>query len=340
VDFSLAGQRSVADNTQFFNDNTTTVRTRGLAYQAEFRPSDALAAHAGVERGWQDADYAPSAGNSALPFTRDERHDAVFAGVQFKPLAGLTLLASARRDDYAAFYGAANTWRYGASYRVAATGTVLHAADGTAFAAPEIQNFVDFFGFGPLATTLRSERARGQEVGVTQELLDGKLTLSATAFQSKTTDFVQFDFLTFTVKNIGLARMRGVETSAEWRFAASGALTMGYTYLEARDAVAARPLQRRPRHTFFAELRGEPLSGWTLGVGLRGVSDREDTDPVTFIRAQQPGYVVARVFTHYDVNANLRFKLRVENALNKQYSETAGYPALPLSVHGGVEWRF
>jgi vitamin B12 transporter len=339
VDFSLSRQRSVADNTQFFSDNTTTVRTRGLAYQAEFRPSDELVAHAGVERGWQDAAYAPGAGNFALPFARNEQHDAVFAGVQFKPLAGLTLLASARRDDYAAFYGAANTWRYGASYRVAATGTVLHAADGTAFAAPEVQNFVDF-GFGPLAATLRPERARGQEVGVTQELLDGKLKLSATAFQSKTTDLVQFDFLSFTAKNIGLARMRGVETSAEWRFAATGALTVGYTYLEARDAVAGRPLQRRPRHTFSAELRGEPLPGWTLGAGLRGVSDREDTDPVTFIRAQQPGYMVARVFTHYDVNASLRLRLRVENALNKRYSETAGYPALPLSVHGGVEWRF
>ncbi len=339
VDFSLARQHSAADNTQVFSDYTTTVRTRGLVYQVEFHPSVALAAYAGAERGWQDADYAPGAGNFALPFTRDERHVAVFAGVQFKPVAGLTLLASARRDDYAAFYGAANTWRYGASYRVAATGTVLHAAEGTAFAAPELQNFVDF-GFGPPPTTLRPERARGQEVGVTQELLEGKLTLSATAFQSKTTDLVQFDFLSLTSKNIGLARMRGVETSAEWRFAAAGAFTVGYTYLEARDAVAARPLQRRPRHTFFAELRGEPLPGWTLGAGLRGVSDREDTDPVTFIRAQQPGYVVARVFTQYEVNKNLRLKLRVENALNRRYSETAGFPALPLGVHGGVEWRF
>jgi vitamin B12 transporter len=339
LDFSYAHQRSLASRTQFFNDNTTTVKTKGLTWQTEFSPSDRMSLQAGVERDWQDADYAPGAGNFALPFTRAEREDAIFAGAQARPLDGLTLLASARRDDYAAFYGAATTWRYGASYRVKDSGTVLHASDGTAFAAPEIQNFVDF-GFGPLATSLRPERSRGQEVGVTQELLGGKLTLGATAFQSRTTDLVQFDFLTFTAKNIGRARMRGVETSAEWRFAAAGVLRMGYTYLEARDEVADQPLTRRPRHTFSAELRDEVLPGWTLGAGLRGVADREDTDPVTFIRTQQPGYVVARVFTQYEVSKNLRLKLRVENLLNKQYAETAGFPALPLGVYGGAEWRF
>ena len=37
-----ARQRSVATNTQFFSDNTTTVRTQGLTWQTEFRASDAL----------------------------------------------------------------------------------------------------------------------------------------------------------------------------------------------------------------------------------------------------------------------------------------------------------
>ncbi len=339
LDFSYAHQRSNASHTQFFSDNITTIKTKGLTWQTEFSPSDRLSLLAGVEREWQDADYAPGAGNFALPFTRAEREDAIFAGAQARPLDGLTLLASARRDEYLAFYGAATTWRYGASYRVKDTGTMLHASDGTAFAAPEIQNFVDF-GFGPLATSLRPERSRGQEVGVTQELLGGKLTFGATGFQSRTTDLVQFDFLSFTAKNIGRAGMRGVETSAEWHFDAAGVLRLGYTYLEARDEVASQPLTRRPRHTFSAELRDEVRPGWTLGAGLRGVADREDTDPTTFIRRQQPGYAVARVFTHYEVSKSLRLQLRVENALNKQYAETAGFPALPLAVHGGVEWRF
>lgn len=339
LDFSYARQRSVAANTQFFSDNTTTVRTQGLTWQTEFRASDTLAVQVGAERGWQNADYALGAGNFALPFARDERHDAVFAGAQARPLAGLTLLASLRRDEYAAFYGSANIWRYGASYRVAATGTVLHTSEGTAFAAPEIQNFVDF-GFGPLATSLRPERSRGQEFGVTQELLGGKLSLGVTGFQSKTSDLVQFDFLSFTAKNIGRAEMRGVETSAEWRFSAAGVLRLGYTYLEARDLSTGLPLQRRPRHTFSAEAHDEVLPGWTLGAGLRGVAYREDTDPTTFIRAQQPGYVVVRMFTQYDVTKNLRLKLRVENLLNRQYAEMAGFPALPVAVIGGAEWRF
>ncbi len=332
LNFSYARQR-VVDDKSSFSDGITTVVTRGLTYQADFRPSAAVALQAGVERDWQDVNLVPTNTNTALPFARNEREDAIFAGAQVQPLAGLTLLGSVRRDDYEAFYGSADTWRYGASYRLNATGTVLHASDGTAFAAPEIQNFVDF-GFGALATTLRPERSRGQEVGLTQEL--GKLTLGATAFQSKTHDLAQFDTISFTVKNIGLAEMSGIESFMEYRFRPAGLLRLSYTYLDARDAVAARPLARRPRHTISAEARDELAPGWTLGFGVRGVADREDGFP----QAQVKDYIVARVFTQYEAGKNLRLKLRVENLFNEQYAEVAGFPALPRGIYGSVEWRF
>ncbi len=331
--FSYARQRSVADKSQFNADNDTRVETRGLTYQAEFHPTATAAFQAGVERDWQEINFVPTNGNTALPFTRNEREDAVFAGAQVQPLAGLTLLASARRDRYEAFYGAANTWRYGMSYRVGTTGLVLHASDGTAFATPEIQNFVDF-GFGSLATTLRPERSRGQEIGFTQEL--GSVTFGATAFQSNTHDLAQFDTLTFTVKNIGLAEMSGVESFVEYRFGVAALLRLNYTYLDAQDKVGNRPLARRPRHTLNAEVRDRVSPGWTLGAGMRGVSDREDGFP----QAQVEDYLVARVFTEYEAGKNLRLKLRVENLFNEQYAEVAGFPALPRGIYGSVEWRF
>ncbi|MEI6861438.1 MAG: TonB-dependent receptor [Verrucomicrobiota bacterium] len=333
LNFSYARQHSISDKAQFNADNETTVVTRGLTYQAEFHPGETVAFQAGVERDWQGVNFVPTNGNTALPFTRNEREDAVFAGVQVQPLAGLTLLASARRDSYESFYGAANTWRYGMSYRVGPTGLALRASDGTAFAAPEIQNFVDF-GFGALATTLRPERSRGQEVGFTQEL--GQVTFGATAFQSKTHDLAQFDTLTFTVKNIGLAEMSGVESFVECRFGVAALLRLNYTYLDAQDKVGNRPLTRRPRHTLGAEVHDEVARGWTLGAGVRAVADREDGFP----QKQVPDYIVARVFTQYEVNKNLRLKLRVENLFNEQYAEVAGFPSLPRGIYGSVEWHF
>ncbi len=333
LNFSYAHQQTVADKTQFTSDNITTVVTRSLTYQAEYRPNATVAVEAGVERDWQDIGFVPTNGNTALPFQRNEREDALFGGAQWQPLAGLSLLASARRDRYDAFYGSANTWRYGASYRLPTTGTVLHASDGTAFAAPEIQNFVDF-GLGALATTLRPERSRGQEVGITQEL--GRLTFGSTAFQSTTRDLAQFDSISFTVQNIGLAKMSGVENFAEYRFGIAGVLRLNYTYLSARDEVGHKPLALRPRHTVSAEVHDELTRGWTLGAGVRGVADREDGFP----QKKAEDYFVARVFTQYEVRKNLQLKLRVENLFNEQYAEVAGFPALSRGIYGSVEWRF
>ncbi len=333
LNFSCARQRNVDDKSSF-SDGITTVVTRGLTYQSEYRPSQTVALQAGAESDWQDVKFVPTNSNTTLPFQRRERENAIFVGAQVQPLAGLTLLASVRRDVYTAFYGSATTWRYAASYRVGVTGLVLHGSDGTAFAAPEIQNFVDFgFGGGPAATTLRPERSRGQEIGFTQEV--GKLSLGATAFRSQIHDLVDFDAF-FAAKNIGLAKLSGVEHFVEWRFNPAGVLRLNYTYLEARDEVRNQPLRRRPRHTVSVEVYDEIARGWTLGGGVRAVADREDGFP----QKQAEDYMVARIFTQYAVSNNLRLKLRIENLFDEKYAEVAGFPAVPRGVYGSVEWRF
>ena len=337
LDYSYAQQKSFAQQTPYTADNSTEVVTQEASYQVDFKPTAAVSLQAGVERHWQDVDYQPINGNTALPFTRDERSNAAFAGTQVNPFEGVTLVASARRDVYQDFYGSANTWRYGFSYRFGVTCTVLHASDGTAFAAPEIQNFIDF-GFGPSATTLRPERSRGQELGITQEL--GKqATFGATVFQSKTHDLAQYNLATFTVENIGLADIHGLETFAEYRPSKAWSILVNYTYLSAKDEATDLPLLRRPRHTISGEVRYEISQGWIVGAGVRAAMKRYDTNPATFTREEEEDYVVARFFTQYALRENVLLKLRVENAFNEHYAETAGYPALPITIYGGVEWR-
>ena len=47
-----------------------------------------------------------------------------------------------------------------------------------------------------------------------------------------------------------------------------------------------------------------------------------------------------RLFTSYEVIKGLTLKARIENHFNHHYEDVAGYPALPLGVFGGVEWKF
>jgi len=134
--------------------------------------------------------------------------------------------------------------------------------------------------------------------------------------------------------------MRGVETFVDYRPVKACSLLLGYTYLSAKDENTDLALLRRPRHTLSGEVRCEVAQGWIVGAGVRGVMNRYDTNPSTFSRERAEDYVVARVFTQYEVRKNLLLKLRVENLFDEDYSEVAGYPALPVAVHGGVEWRF
>lgn len=335
LSYSYAGQETeITGSTS--NNQQTEVTTEGAAYQVDFTPNETLALQVGVETNKQKFDYVPigtsTTPSTALPLIRDERSDAIFAGASVSPIENLTLLGSVRRDVYDDFYGNANTWRYGATYRVKTTGTVLHASNGTAFAAPEVQNFIDY-GFGPSATTLKPERSRGHEIGVTQEV-GKKLSVGVTGFWNEIDDLVQYVFP--AVQNVGRAKTRGVETELIYHPAEKWTLQVGYTYLSARDELKNLPLARRPKHSVSAEIRGEILTDWTAGVGVRGVIDRYDGFPFGPVE----DYTVVRIFTQYRVLENLLLKLRVENLLDENYAEVAGYPALPASVHAGIEWRF
>lgn len=329
--YSFAEQNTEVTGSAF-GDQDLVVKTQGLIYQVDYTPVETLAVQAGAEANWQTIDSDPTGTNTALPFYREERSTAVFAGATYSPVKNLTLVGSARRDVYDDYYGSANTWRYGASYRIEATGTVIHASDGTAFAAPEVQNFIDY-GFGPSATTLAPERSRGQEIGVAQEF--GKdFSVEATVFWNEIHDLVQYVFP--SAQNVGLAKTHGVETVAAYRFAGTWTASAAYTYLTARDEVNDTPLARRPRHTVSAEVRGEVVRGWLVGAGVRGVMDRYDGFPLGPVE----DYVVVRVFSQYALRENLLLKARVENVFDENYAEVAGYPALPVAVYGGIEWRF
>jgi len=49
---------------------------------------------------------------------------------------------------------------------------------------------------------------------------------------------------------------------------------------------------------------------------------------------------VARIYAAWKINGHLTVKLRVENALDRQYEPINGYPALGTGIFGGAEWRF
>jgi vitamin B12 transporter len=332
--YSYAHQDTEARNSAFSN-NQTEVVSQSASYQADLRATDTVSLMAGAEWTRQALDYTPTAGNFTLPFARTERAVAGFAGATIELAPELFLTTAVRRDVYEDFYGAANTWRYGVSYRFAGTGTRIHAAEGTAFAAPEAQNFLDY-GTGPLADTLRPERSRSQEIGVEQDWAKGRVTTGATVFRSEITDLAQYDFGTNTVENIGEAEIYGVESSLAWRVSDTVRFTTNYTYQSAKNALTDTALVRRPRHAVNADLNWQALPAWSLGGSVRGVMRRTDG----FGGGRIEDYGTVRLYSTYALQKNLLLRARIENLLDEDYAELKGFPALGRTVYAGIEWRF
>ncbi len=109
---------------------------------------------------------------------------------------------------------------------------------------------------------------------------------------------------------------------------------LSYTYLEAKDSTSGARLTRRPRQVGDAEIRANLSPVWIVGAGVHVVADRLEGSKA------MEDYTSVRAFTSYDFGGGVHAKLRVENLLDEKFEEVLGYPALPLGVYAGIEWRY
>lgn len=256
------------------------------------------------------------------------------------PVSEVELTVGLRHDHFDTA-GDATTWRTGVTY-ILVRNTKLRATYGTGFNAPTP---ADRYGLAPYVLpnpAIQPERSRGWDVGVDETLLESRLTLSATCFENRFRDLIEYEEenpVTYAgqERNVDRATTRGVELAAKARLCASATARVGYTYLAAMDDVTETRLIRRPRHTLDGGVDLQISKQWLLGAGAHLVADRLDG---AYRPAPLGGYTTFRLYSQCRLRPNLFLKARIENALNRGYQEVAGYPALPRACYGSVEWRF
>lgn len=301
-----------------------------LDWQATWAPADA-------------AEIVVGANCEAARFTvngaaTSDRVAAGFVSATLRPGAAVTLTGGARHDRYRSA-GEATTGRFGAAWAPVAH-TRLHATIGTGFNAPASSDRYGVPDWGQLPSpALVPEESTGWDVGVEREFSRGAALIDVTYFQNRFRNLFDWeyqDFVTFQGRTVNRRRAstRGVEVAATARPIPQVRLRAGYTYLEARDDETGARLTRRPRHVGDGEVQVQPTDSWILGAGVHLVASNID-GPTPFA-----GYTTVRVFASHALRPNLLLKVRVENALDRQYEEVLGYPALPGRAFGGVEWRF
>jgi outer membrane cobalamin receptor len=65
-----------------------------------------------------------------------------------------------------------------------------------------------------------------------------------------------------------------------------------------------------------------------------------ESDRVLSATVRLEDFTTTRFYTSYALNETATVKVRIENALDENYAEVAGYPSAPRAVYTSVEWKF
>ncbi len=233
------------------------------------------------------------------------------------------------------------------------SGTRVRFSYATGIKEPRFEEVLPSPPFVIGSPNLKTEENRAFEAGFEQSFLGGKYLLSAIYFNNhfrNQIDFQTIDFNTFAGQyvNINRSMAHGTELELKARLTSRLSLNGGYTYdstqiLEAPFAfdafhAAGAPLLRRPKHsgTLLLNYLG---SRWGANIGTSVVGRRSDSDFFGFGIDHAPGYARVDLGGWYEVTSHLTAYANVENALDKQYQEVVGYPALGINIRAGLRFR-
>ncbi len=173
-----------------------------------------------------------------------------------------------------------------------------------------------------------------------------------TYYHQTFTNQIEFNFdpNTFVSQYINLNRSfaQGAELEAHARINARASLESSYLYTSTQILstpqvfdplqAAGAPLLRRPKHAgslllnYFGGRWGGDLGGSFIGR-------RADEDFYGYNINHAAGYARIDLGGWYALNHFATAYFQLENALNKNYNEVLGYPALPINVRAGLRFR-
>jgi vitamin B12 transporter len=265
---------------------------------------------------------------------------SAYLSASFHPIENLTIDGGVRTDDYD-LTKRADTWRTGVSYRIEKIGTKFRATHGTGFKAPTVVNRYGSEPWYDPSPDIGPEKSKGWDAGIDQEIFSETLTVSITYFQNRFHDLIVSNFSLTTFKyvaeNLYRARSEGVEVALTARPLGPLTLRAAYTYTDAFD-IGVTPnarLPRRPRHIADLDGQYQLTNSWLVGAGVHFEADR-----VLSATVRLEDFTTARFYTGYALNEAVTVKFRIENALDEDYWEVAGYPSAPRALYTSAEWKF
>jgi len=328
---------------------TETFRGKGrnerLEYQGILDISQGWQATFGLER--EISTFSSS--SFGAPATRGRaRIYSGYAQVVGTITDGFTVTGGVRHDDHDRF-GGTTTFGASAVYNLAATGTTLRASYAEGFKAPSLFQLLSNFG----NPALSPERSQGWDAGITQELVDGRLMLSATYFERDSKDLILFiscppprtgictNRPSGTYDNIGLATARGAEFAVTLRPVDALRVQFSHGLVDARNRTAGSPnfdrrLPRRPENSSSLLVDYKWPFGLETGFTITNVSKAFDNASNT---VRLPGYTLVDLRAMMPIGQNFELTARIENLFDEQYETALRYGQMPRAGYIGARLK-
>ena len=275
---------------------------------------------------------------------RSKNHDVGYflqnkldIGDRFHSIAGF------RIDDHSEF-GVYDTYEISGKYTFDWK-TSIRGKWATGFKAPSLFQLFDPSNGNP---NLKPEESDSFEVGLGQELFDGRLKAESVYFYTRLENLIDWvatnTFLgTGQYFNVNKARIYGVENQIT--FKPFDELTIGYayTFLNTQNEVTKQHLNRRPRNKHSVSLDFKPLENMSFNVLYLYIGGRKDVMwDSNFVQHQinLKHYSKVDIAARYAINKNVEIFARVENLLNQFTEELDVYGMPVIPFNGGGKGTF
>lgn len=255
--------------------------------------------------------------------------------------------ASLRYDDPEHFDGEL-TYTVTPGYYHPETDTRLTFSYGTGFRAPSL---FERFGFTPNSfgnayfgnPDLDPETSEGWEAGIEQGLLDGRVQLGATYFDTDYEDGIVTVFLPSfdsTTQNISEFNAHGVESFVDVQILSNLTARTDYTFTVLDTDEMAGSLTRRPRHKVHGTLDWNAGQDIQLGAAVTWVDLYRDVSRANGAVIDGDDYTVVDFTGSKDFGEHFQIFARVNNVLDADYEPADGYQAPGREFALGVKVTF
>ncbi len=255
-------------------------------------------------------------------------------------------LSAALRDDDNDEFRDHQTYKVGISYFQPWSHTKIYATHATGVKNP---TFTEIFGFAPNNflgnPELESETSESFEIGFSQQLFNGKLTIDSALFWEDLQDEIQTIFLptleSTTVNSENRSEREGLELSFNARLTDDLTMHGSYTYLKARqpDQTGSTESEiRRPRHQWSNQINYNFSQNRAhLNISIDYIGKRRDLDFSNGTRVTLDDYMLIDLNTRYRLNNRVDIYARIHNLLDESYQDAFGFESRDFSVYTGFK---